>query len=185
MMKNLTYFVIVLGSVLCLWRQAEAAKSQIKGDPELMWLNPLGKEDIENNAYNRCLLIKTLKPGVEKASQSRKNFYDTMSQYAANLYAQSIKIAAYLDEEKEAKKGIADKELTNEQDILEHEIIGRLGEITRRINIINSFEAGRVMLEDLWAIKTQFKDDAYSQFMAFTNGEYDFTTDCEVLKEKK
>lgn len=183
MIKKLTYLGIVFGSVLCVWTQAEAAKSQIKGDPELLWLNPLGKEDIENNAYNRCLLIKKLKPGVEKASESRKNFYETMAVYATNLYAQSLKINAYLDEEKEAKKGIADKELTNEQDILEHEVLGRLGEITRRINIINSFEAGRVMLEDLWTIKTQFKDDAYSKFMVLKDGEYDFSMDCEDLKE--
>lgn len=184
MIKKVTYFVVMMLSVLCINRQGWAFESQIKGDPELIWLNPLGKEDIKNNAYNRCLLIRTIKPGFGDASTSQKNYYETMAQYATNLYAQSIKIGAYLDAEKEASKGVASMDLTNEQDILENEILGRLSEISRRINIINAFEASRQMITVLQEVKRNFKDDAYGEFRIFKDGQYKTSTDCEDFKEE-
>ena len=98
--KFLSIFAFLL-SVVIIVSPAYAKKSKIKGDPELVWLSPLGSGDIENNAYNRCRLIRTLKPGKEEVSATTKNTFDILSTYAPNLYAQAIKVGGYIEAEKE------------------------------------------------------------------------------------
>lgn len=157
-----------------------AKKSKIKGDPELVWLSPLGSEDIKNNAYNRCLLVKALKPGANETAKTTRNTYEILSTYAANLYAQAIKISGYIEAEKE-KDGSSDPDLSNEKALLDEEVTKRLGDIARRMNIINSFEASTMLLESLKAI-VELSPTAYNNFRVFKNGAFSYSSDCEDLK---
>ena len=140
-------FLLSVGVIIS---PAYAKKSKVNGDPKDVWLSPLGTDNIENNAYNRCTFIKTLKPGLGQATTTTQNTYDTFSTYAANLYAQSIKISDYLDEEKSQEESNSD--LSNEKALLDEEILARLGDISRRINIINYFESWTMLLESLEGI---------------------------------
>ena len=149
-MKNKKLFFIIISCVAVFFcGEAFAVKSVIKGDPELLWRTPLGKEDIENNEYNRCLLIKKVKPGVLKASETNRNVYELLSEYTANLYTQSIKTAAYIEEESQKEKDKDEGDLSNEQTIIKTKITRKLSEIARRVNIINSLDAGTSMLTSL------------------------------------
>lgn len=159
---------------------AYAKKSKIKGDPELVWLSPLGNADIENNAYNRCRLIKLLKPGVGYATATTENTYDILSSYAADLYAQSIKISGYIEDEKR-KSDSSEPDLSNEKALLDEEVTKRLGDISRRMNIINSFEASTMLLESLDAM-TELPPNAYSLFSVLKDGKIELSGDCEDLK---
>lgn len=177
--KFITIFAFIL-SVVIIVSPAYAKKSKIKGDPELVWLSPLGSADIKNNAYNRCLLIKKLKPGKEEASETTQNTFDILSTYAANLYAQSIKIAGYIEAEKE-KDSSSDPDLSDEKALLDEEVTKRLGDIARRINIINAFEAGVLLLESLDAM-VQLSPETYKEFRVLKNGAFEYSSDCEDLK---
>lgn len=157
-----------------------AGQPKIKGDPEIVWLSPLGSSDIENNQYNRCLLIRKIKPGKGETSTANKNTHDILSSYAANLYAQSIKIGGYIEEEKE-KTDSSEPDLSDEKALLDEEITKRLGNIAHRINIINSFEAGTMILESLNAM-IQLSPEAYSEFRVLKNGKVEYSSDCEDLK---
>ena len=170
-------FLLSVGVVIS---PAYAKKSKIKGDPELVWLSPLGSGDIENNAYNRCRLIKSLKPGKDAASTATKNTYDILSTYAANLYAQSIKVAGYIEAEKE-KDSSSDPDLSDEKALLDEEVTKRLGDIARRMNIIISFEASTMLLESLNEM-VDLSPSAYSEFRVLKNGKLDYSSDCEDLK---
>lgn len=182
MLKNCKYFAVVLLAVCSFCLPVEAAKSKIKGDPELIWLSPLGSSNIENNAYNRCRLIRTIKPGVGEASKAQKNNYDILSNYVSNLYAQSIKISAYISSESEKSENASTADLSNEKAVIEQEITRRLSDISRRMNIINSFEAGTMMLSALWNMN-RLPPTTYSEFRALKDGKYDYVTECEVLKK--
>lgn len=175
--------IIVSAFTICLLgaNSAQAVKSPIAGDPELIWVSPLGDDNIENNAYNRCRLIRLLKPGVDEATASQDNFYDTMSTYATNLFAQSIKIAAYIEKEKEKPDNSVLPDLSNEGALIENEITNRLIGISRRINIINSFEAGTAMLNNMQQIIAR-PANSYQEFKAMVDGKYVFATECEALK---
>ena len=159
---------------------AYAKKSPIKGDPELVWLSPLGSGDIENNAYNRCRLIKLIKPGADQATATTRNTYDILSTYAANLYAQSIKISDYIEAEKE-KSSSSDPDVSDEKALLDNEVRKRLGDISRRMNIINSFEASIAVLEGLNQM-IQLSPTAYDKFKVLKNGVFDYSSDCEDLR---
>ena len=172
-------FAFVLSFVFVM-SPAYARKSKIKGDPEVVWLSPLGSGDIKNNAYNRCRLIKTLKPGKDEASTATKNAYDVLSTYASNLYAQSIKIASYIEAEKE-KSDSSDPDLSDEKALLDEEVTKRLGDIARRMNIINAFESSTMLLESLDAM-VELPPSAYNEFRVFKNGKLEYSSDCEDLK---
>ena len=158
-----------------------AAPSEIKGDPELVWQSPLGEGNIENNAYNRCRLIKKLKPGKGSAIEGAKNSYEILSEYAANLYAQSIKLASHIEEEKENTDS-SEPDLTNEKALLDNEVTERLGDIASRINIINSFEAATMLLKSLNEID-RLPAEMYDEFRVLKNGAYEYSDDCEDLKK--
>ena len=159
---------------------AHAKKSKVKSDPEVVWLSPLGSEDIENNAYNRCLLIKKIKPGSGKASETIQNTYEILVPYATNLYAQSIKISDEIDAEKE-KDDSSTPDLSSEKVLLEEEVTQRLGLLARRMNIINAFEAGITVLDSLNAM-IELLPDAYSNFRVIKNGKVEYSENCEDLK---
>ena len=178
--KNFLLVFTFLLTFVVITTPAYAKKSKIKGDPELVWVSPLGSADIKNNAYNRCLLIKKLKPGIEHTSATTKNTFDILSTYASNLYAQSIKIAGYIEKEKE-KSSLSDPDLSNEKALLDEEVTKRLGDIARRMNIINSFEAGTMLLESLNAI-IQLSPESYREFRVVKNGVMEYSSDCEDLK---
>jgi hypothetical protein len=159
---------------------ADAKKSKIKGDPELLWLSPLGKSDIENNDYNRCLLIKTAKPGSGRAVETGTKVHAILSTYAANIYAQSIKLAEYIEAEKE-KNDEKDPDLSDEKALLDEEVTKRLGDIARRMNIINSFEAGTLLLESLNALN-KLPLESYEEFRVFKDGSMIYSSDCNDLR---
>ena len=182
-MKNKIIFALSFIAVLLSQSYANAAKLAIKGDPEVAWLSPLGNEDIENNAYNRCMFIQTLKPGEGNASVSANNAYDTLSNYATNLYAQSLKISAHIENEKKASANITPPDLSNAKAITESEITSRLVGISRRLNIINSFEASSEMLSNVKSI-IRLPSSTYQSFRAMVDGKYTYTSDCEALKDK-
>lgn len=182
MIKTCKYLTLVMLAICSFSFSAEAAKSKLKGDPELLWLSPLGDSNIENNAYNRCRLIKKIKPGVGNASESQKNNYDIMSNYVSNLYAQSIKISSYIASEKEKESAESPADLSNEKALIEKEITRRMADISRRMNIINSFEAGIVVLDSLWEM-SRLSPTTYEEFRALKDGRYDYVTDCDVLKK--
>lgn len=179
-MKNKFNIFISILLGFCLYAGlSKAAEIKVQGDPELIWLTPLGKEDIENTAYNRCKFIRVMKPGIDKVNETTKNTYDVLSNYISNLYAQSIKISAYVDAEE--KKDDPDVDLTDEKILIDELITRRLGNIARRINIINSFEAGMAVLSNLLIIDSM-PNNTYETFRTLNNGQYEYVSDCSVLK---
>ncbi len=178
MIKIYKYILlIVVGLGLC--NSVEAAKkSKVEGDPSEVFSSPLGKSDIENNAYNRCLLIKKLKPGSDKAGQATRDSATILGSYATKLYAQSIKISAYIFAEDETAKEITNPDVSGEEAIIKHEITARLADIARRINIINSFDAATSMMNALQSINNA-QSSAYDKFR---NKKFEYITDCEELK---
>lgn len=177
--KFLLIFAFLLSFIIIV-SPVYARRSKIKGDPELVWLSPLGSGNIENNAYNRCRLIRTLKPGKEEVSATTRNTFDILSTYASNLYAQAIKIGGYIEAEKEKDSSTA-PDLSDEKALLDEEVTRRLGDIARRINIINSFEAGTMLLESLNTM-IKLSPDAYSEFRVLKSGTFEYSDDCEDLK---
>ncbi len=170
--------VIILALIMCC-STLSYAKSQVKGDPELLWLSPVGDSDIEDNSYYRCLIARLVKPGRGQATTATQNKYDVLTNYVSNLYAQSLKISAYIEAEKTDTSSSGD--VSNEIAILEKEIVQRMADISRRLNIINSFEAGIVMLDALDELD-KLPEDTYSSFRALSGGRYEYVEDCEVLK---
>ena len=164
--------------VLSFSNIAEAGGSKVKGDPSELFASPLGKSDIENNAYNRCLLIKKLRPGTDKASQATRNEAEILGTYATKLYAQSIKISAYISAEDELAKDIKSPDISSEEAIIKHEIIARLADIARRINIVNSFDATTSMMNALQLMRNT-QSSAYNKFR---NRSFEYVTECEELK---
>lgn len=180
MPKSFRYIIGCLIAVYGLLISANMLSAKVKGDPELLWLSPLGDEDIENNAYNRCRIIKMLKPGIGQTSTATKNSYDIFTNYISNLYAQAIKISAYIDQEDEGDDSMT-ADISNEIAIIEEGIIQTTADISRRINIINSFEAGISILDSLEALD-DLSPGIYSEFRAMEDGHYEYVSDCEVLK---
>lgn len=184
-MFNIGKILAPVLAVVCIFcSPAYAAKSVVKGDPELLWETPLGKGDIENNAYNRCLLIKMIKPGIGQTSRREKNIYDVLSTYVSDLYAQSVKISAYIaaEDEDADDSSSSTTDVDNEKAIIEQEITRRLADISRRMNIINSFEAGIVVLDSLQGLR-EMAPGTYSEFRALQDGRYQYVSDCEALKK--
>ncbi len=181
MLNKYRFLAVLLMAVFCFNTSAEAARSKVKGDPDLLWMTPLGKSDIKNNAYNRCLLIRAVKPGLGKGGKARRNAFDILSTYASNLYAQSIKISSQLEEENApAGSFTAFKADANDEKALAEKITRTMADITRRLNIINSLEAGGVMVDSLMKIKQM--DLVYDTFPAVVDGKWDYVSDCEALK---
>lgn len=181
MLSLIKYVALVLVVGNCFAFSAEAAKSKIKGDPELLWLSPLGDEDIENTPYNRCRIIKKIKPGVNNVSETTQNNYDIFTNYASNLYAQSIKIISYIAEEKEDDSTDSSTDLSNEIALIEDSITKTTLDISRRLNIITSFEAGISILNSLETLQN-LPPGVYADFRALQNGKYEYVSDCEALK---
>lgn len=183
-MSNKVKYIILAILTLCLlpWSlsASEIAKSKVKGDPDVLWNSPLGSSNIENNAYNRCLLIKKLNPEHGAASTTTANQYDTLTEYITTLYAQSIKISAYIEAEKNTETSKPD--LSDKIALIENEVILRLSDIARRVNIINAFESGIAVLRATHDI-TEMNKNTFKQFKAIKDGEYKNVSDCEVLKE--
>lgn len=181
MPKSFKYIIGGLIAVYGLLISANMLSAKVKGDPELLWLSPLGDENIENNAYNRCRIIKMMKPGVGQTSTATKNNYDIFTNYISNLYAQAIKIAAYIDQENESSNDYMSADISNEIAIIEEGIIQTTADISRRLNIINSFEAGISVLDSLEALD-DLAPSVYSEFRALEDGKYEYVSDCKVLK---
>ena len=179
MTNNFKMFIFMLLGFCLYANLSEAAEIKVQGDPELIWLTPLGKQDIENTAYNRCNFIRVMKPGSAKTSKTTKNTYDVLSNYISNLYAQSIKISAYIDAEE--KEDSPDVDLTDEKILLDKLVTRRIGNIARRMNIINSFEAGIAVLSNLIIINSM-PSNTYETFRAVNDGKYEYVSDCKVLK---
>ena len=114
------------------------------------------------------------------AAASSASTSDIISSYAANLYAQSIKISDYIEEEKQ-KDNSSDPDVSDEKALLDEEVTKRLGDIARRMNIINSFEASTMLLESLEAM-VELSPDAYEIFRVLKNGKIEYSSDCEDLK---
>ncbi len=183
MLQNSKYFVLVMCFICSFFIMLTDAYAKVKGDPELLWLSPLGDEDIEETPYNMCRIIKSIKPGVGQTSTTTKNLYDIFSNYISNLYAQSIKISAYIAEEEEDEEDDSlSADISNEIAIIEEGIIQSTADIARRINIINSFEAGIAMLDALEELDNM-APGIYSEFLALDNGNYDYVSDCEYLNK--
>lgn len=164
--------------VLC----GSEAKSKVQGDPTQLWLSPLEDEDIEDTAYNRCRIIRVMKPGIGQAGETTRNTYDTLSKYVSDLYAQSVKISAYIGQEEDEAATLSDSsaDLTNEIALIEEGIVNNLADISRRMNIINSFEAGILMLDSLEELKNS-APGLYAEFRALQDGKYEYVSDCKVL----
>ena len=178
-MSKLCNLILLIVALLVFTNSADAArKSKVLGDPSELFNSPLGNSDIKNNAYNRCLLIKTLKPGADKSSQATRNNAELLGTYATKLYAQSVKISAYIFTEDEVSKEITEPDVSGEEAIIKHEIIARLADIARRINIINSFDAATSMMRSLETI-SKAPTAAYNRFR---DKNFEYVTDCEELK---
>jgi hypothetical protein len=171
--------MLLLLALLVFSNSAEAArKSKVHGDPSELFNSPLGKSDIKNNAYNRCLLIKTLKPGADKSSQATRNNAELLGAYATKLYAQSVKISAYIFTEDEVAKELTEPDVNGETAIIKYEITARLADIARRINIINSFDAATSMMRALETI-SKAPSSAYDKFR---DKNFEYVTECKKLK---
>ena len=175
--KFVLFFAILLSFVII---SMPSYAKKIKGDPDLIWLSPLGDSDIENNAYNRCRLIKKIKPGNEKASETTKNNFDILSSYASNLYAQSLKMAGYIESE-QGESSSSEADLSSKTGITDVEVTQRIGYIAHRMNIINSLEAGIMLLESL-SIMADQAPTTYSDFRVLKNGTFEYSSDCNDLK---
>ena len=181
MLNSKKYIIFAFLFSVCIFiSPASAKKSNIKGDPELIWLSPLGSADIENNAYNRCRLIRLIKPGADQTTAANQNTYDILTTYSTNLYAQSIKVAGYIEAEKE-KSDTSEPDLTDEKALLDEEVTKRLGDIARRMNIINSFEASTMLLESL-STMIELPPTAYESFRVLKGGKLEYSSNCEDLK---
>lgn len=177
--KNFIFAVVLL--LLCgisgSARAGENSSSPISGDPSIRWDIIGNNEKVKNNAYERCMLIRSILPGQGKSAETVRNNYDIMSKYVSYLYTQSVMISVNIAAEEQAKKKSgADK--SNQVELLKQEINGHLGNITRRINIINSLEAGVTMLELL----NKMRDLPSNTYSSFKLPDGDVGYDCEVLK---
>lgn len=179
--NKIILITIFLLAVFVFVTPSYAKKSKIKGDPELLWLSPLGDSDIKNNDFNRCRLIKKIKPGPGHALEESNNTHDILSTYISNLYAQSIKISGYIEAEKE-KTDNSEPDLSDEKTLLDEEVTKRLGEISRRMNIINSFEAGTMLLESLNKLNELYPN-AYETFKIIKNDSLELSDDCNDYKK--
>lgn len=178
MIKFYKHILLIIAFLICVNPVNVAAKSKVLGDPSELFNSPLGKGDIKNNAYNRCLLIRILKPGTDKSSEATRNNAELLGTYAAKLYAQSIKVSAYIMEEDDFVKEIKYPDVDGEEAIIKHEITQRMADIARRINIINSFDAATSMMKALEAISNA-PSAAYNKFR---DKNFNYTIDCEDLK---
>lgn len=176
------YFTLILLVSICVTFSILAAETEVKGDPEVLWLSPLGDDDIENTPYNRCRLIKKIKPGIDQVSETTQNNYDILSNYVSTLYAQSVKIVYYISEESDEENSESEtSDLSNEIALIEDEISKTTLDISRRLNIITSFEAGITVLNSLEALQN-LAPGVYAEFRALQDGKYEYVSDCEVLK---
>lgn len=162
---------------------AAAVRSPVKGDPEITWESPLGDDNIEDNDYNRCRIIRALKPGASSATATNQTNDEIFSRHVSDLYAQSVKITQYIEDEKNAKDDTHKPDLSNEVALINYEITRRLADITRRMNIINSFEAANSIITSLQNIRLVGGPAAYSKFRGYKDGKYQYLTDCEDIKE--
>lgn len=181
MIKNIKWLLLLVAILTFIGNQVDATESKVRGDPDVTFMSPLGDENVDNNAYNRCRLIRVIKPGVGQATTTARNVRDLLGRYASTLYAQSLKISAYINEEDEAAKNLEQPDISSKNAILEHEIINRLSDISRRLNIINSFEAGTRMVQSLQQMEGK-PSSAYSRFGMVKNGKYVYETECDKLK---
>ena len=181
-MLNIYKYLIVIVMISLISGTAETRDLKVKGEPVIKWQSPLDG-DIENNAYNRCRLIKALKPGVGKSSDSMRNNYDVFSEYISNLYTQSIKISAAIEKElKEEKNKKSQDKTENERVLLNQDVTPYLADIAQRMNIIVSFEAGTAVLNRLEAIRG-LPQNVYSEIATIKDGKWVYVNDCEELKK--
>jgi hypothetical protein len=158
---------------------AGSSRSRINGDPKLTMTSPLGKKDIEDTPYNRCRIIQMMNPPMDKATEAQRNQQEILSNYVANVYAQAFKVSGYIATEKDAAAVSLDK--SNEIKLLENGMERPMSEIARRFNIINSLEAGIVMMESLDKLRSLPKS-TFRNFDVLEDGKIVQTDDCEKLK---
>lgn len=138
-----------LAMVLGVWAVFLAfgvfAEDKIEGQPNNLWLTPMGDSDIENTNYNRCRLIKTMKPGSNLVMQTTAATRAVLVRYASELYFQSVETNFEVDQEEPAE----DKTSTAEVSLLNREIINRLARIANRLNIVVSLEARTAAMDNM------------------------------------
>lgn len=148
MKKNKIYAILTI--LICFSVLISTAKADIYGDPTLDFPSPLGDENAKNDDYNRCRLIRMIKPLENNPEKEQLNKHNNFALYSSMLYAQSIKISAYLEQENE--KDELDIDIKNEMEFIRDSITPRLLRLARRMNIINSFEASIQVMEAMKSI---------------------------------
>lgn len=181
MLKQIKIIIMVLIMAHCVIGSAWASlkRSTMKGDPTLTLQSPLGSKNIEDNAYNRCRIIQMMNPKAGKSTETTTNNYNVLATYVSRVYAQAFKISGYIAAEQESRASL-DK--SNEVKVLENAVERSMSEIARRLNIINSLEAGVVMIESLHKLTT-LPPTTFNTFTALENGSYIVTDDCSKLKK--
>lgn len=148
MLKKCSLSIIILFICTFVCSSSFAAQ-EVKGQPESKWTTPLGDDDITNSSDNRCRLIKVLKPGEDKAMETKRNTNQILTRYASELYFEAVKTLFELDEEKPDQP----KTVTDEKGILDEEILARMANIADRLNIIASLEARSTILNSVNQIR--------------------------------
>ncbi len=164
---------IFLALVIFISLQTTAI-AKIYGDPQEAFSMPIDNKKLENNDYYRCLIIKKIKPGEDRITEAQLAKYNIFSEYSAKLYAQSVKISAYIEKENEKDEFNVNTE--NEMKFLKKVITPRILRLARRMNIINSFEASILAMESLQKI-----DDMNNKTYSIISDEI---ASCEELSGK-
>lgn len=184
MNKNSKYFIFASLVLFLCGRYAVAAEgsqSPVSGDPSIKWDIIGNNQKIENNAYQRCLLIRSVIPGQGKSSETQRNIFDTMSKYVSYLYAQSVMVSVNIAAEEEAVKLIKASK-TGQIELIKNGINYHLGNITRRLNIIASLEAGVAMIDMMTELQN-LPSGTYARFKIHKEGAFGETGDnCDALK---
>lgn len=158
MLRKISLMVIVLILSLSLLPEAYAGK-KIKGQPDSEWESPMGDDNIENTGYNRCRVIKTMKPGADKVMQTVNNTQTLLSRYASELYFQAVKTNFEIDQETSDDVTTSTAELS----LMNRQIIARLANIANRLNIIVSLESRTAALNNIKKI-TNLSGSVYNDY---------------------
>ncbi len=152
--------LIVIGLILMFFLVSEAfAGSKIKGQPDQLWLTPMGDDNIENTGYNRCRVIKTMKPGEKRVMQTVNNTQTLLGRYASELYFQAVKANFEIDQETPDDVMTSTAELS----LMNRQIIARLANIANRLNIIVSLESRTAALNNIKKI-TNLSGSVYNDY---------------------
>ena len=162
MKKNLLFLLLLLSFAFV----SSAFAGSIKGQPEELWLTPMGDSNVENTPQNRCRMLKIIKPGEQEVLQTAHNTASILTNYASRLYFEAVKTSFAIDDEDDAfiKSDSASQKSTSEKTILNREIIGKMSNIANRLNIVVSLEARSSALENVLRL-TRLEADNHSEWV--------------------